>query len=48
VYPMLPVSLDCFCFVFLRPVYPILLVSLDCLFLMAPSVFSYVFQVIAP
>jgi hypothetical protein len=30
VYPMLPVSLDCFCFVFLRLVYPMLPVSLDC------------------
>jgi hypothetical protein len=26
---MLPVSLDCFCFVFLRLVYPMLPVSLD-------------------
>ena len=30
VYPMLPVSLDCFCFIFLHLVYPILPVSLDC------------------
>jgi len=29
VYPMLPVSLDCFCFVFLRVVYPMLPVYLD-------------------
>jgi hypothetical protein len=27
---MLPVSLDCFCFVFLRLVFPMLPVSLDC------------------
>jgi hypothetical protein len=27
---MLSVSLDCFCFVFLRSVYPMLSVSLDC------------------
>jgi hypothetical protein len=33
VYPMLPVSLDCFCFVFLHLVYPMLPVSLDCPFL---------------
>jgi hypothetical protein len=31
VYPMLPVSLDCFCFVCLRLVYTMLPVSLDCL-----------------
>jgi hypothetical protein len=30
VYPRLPVSLDCFCFVCLCLVYPILPVSLDC------------------
>jgi hypothetical protein len=30
VYPMLPVSLDCFCFGFRRLVYPMLPVSLDC------------------
>jgi hypothetical protein len=30
VYPMLPVSLDCFCFVFLCLVYTMLPVSLDC------------------
>ena len=31
---MLAVSLDCFCFVFLRLVYPMLAVSLDCPFLL--------------
>jgi hypothetical protein len=30
VYPVLPVSLDCFWFVFLCLVYPIFPVSLDC------------------
>ena len=30
VYPMLPISLDCFCFLCLRLVYPMLSVSLDC------------------
>jgi hypothetical protein len=33
----------CFCFVFLRLVYPMLSVSLDCPFLIASSVFSYVY-----
>jgi len=33
----------CFCFVCLRLVYPMLPVSLDCPFLIAPSVFSYVY-----
>jgi hypothetical protein len=40
---MLPVSLDCFCFVFLHLLYPMLPVSLDCTFLITPSVFSNVY-----
>jgi hypothetical protein len=40
---MLPVSLDCFCFVFLRLGYPVLPVSLDCPFLIVSSVFSDVY-----
>jgi hypothetical protein len=39
-FPMLPVSLDCFCFVFHRLMYPMLPVSLDCPLLITPSVFS--------
>ena len=33
----------CFCLAFLRLVYPMLPVSLDCPFLIAPSVFSYIY-----